>query len=169
MPSDFQQFLAMLEHLDYGDLLQKLSTLLTRLDTSLTQLNMAQINAGVTNLLSAAHDLIATPDLTNSIFGVKRALDNMAALLTRINGRIDPIADNLTNTLYEAQKTIIELRPGVQNLSGLLEPDSSFHSEITEKLEQLGEAGRSLADLAEFLKRNPNALLTGRKQVRREP
>jgi len=169
MASDFQQFLATLEHLDYRDVLQKLSTLLSRLDTSLSQLNMAQINAGVTNLLSAANQLIATPDLTNSISALKRTLDRAEVLLSRIDGRIDSVADNLTNTLYEAQKTLIEVRRDVQNLSDLLGPDSSVHSHITEALEQVGEASRAVADLADFLKRNPNALLTGRKRPGAEP
>jgi paraquat-inducible protein B len=169
MPSDFQQFLVTLEHLDLPDLRQKLSTLLTRLDASLTQLNMVQINADMTNLLVAAHHLVATPELTNSISAVKRTLDHAEVVLTRIGGRVDPVADNLTNTLYEAQKTIIEARRGIQNLSGLLEPDSSFHSEITEALEQIGQASRAVADLAEFLKRNPNALLMGKKRPGEEP
>jgi len=169
IPSHVQQLLANLEHLDLRGLSDKLNALLARLDTNLSQLNIAQINAGVTNLLAAANHLIATPDLTNSIIGVRRTLDNAEALLKRIDGRVDPLADNANSTLHDVQTTLADLRLGIQNLAGLVGPDAPFRSDLTQALEELGNASRAIADLAEFLQRNPNALLTGRKRPKEEP
>ena len=164
MPSQVQRLLDHLEQLDLPGISAKLSALLTRLDTSLGHLDLPQINAGVTNLLGAANHLLTTPDLTNSIAAARRTLENAQALLARIDGRVDPLADNLTNTLFEAQKTLADVRRGAQHLSDLLGPDNSFGSDLTQALEQVGNAGRAVADLAEFLQRNPNALLAGRKK-----
>jgi paraquat-inducible protein B len=164
MPSQVQQLLANLEHFDLPGISAKLTALLSRLNTSLGHLDLPQINAGVTNLLGAANQLLTTPDLTNSVVAARRALENAQVLLARLDGRVDPLADNLTNTLFEAQKTLADVRRGAQNLSDLLGPDSSFGSDLTQALEQLGNAGRAVADLAEFLQRNPNALLAGRKK-----
>jgi hypothetical protein len=41
--------------------------------------------------------------------------------------------------------------------------------ELIQTLEQLDNASRAVADLAEFLKHNPNALLTGAKQPKQQP
>jgi len=164
IPSQVQRLLDHLEQLDLPGISAKLSALLSRLDTSLGHLDLPQINAGVTNLLGAANQLLASPDLANSITAARRALEHARALLARIDGRVDPLADNLTNTLFEAQKTLAEVRRGAQNLSDLLGPDNSFGADLTQALEQLGNAGRAVADLAEFLQRNPNALLAGRKK-----
>ena len=164
MPSQVQRLLDHLEQLDLPGISAKLSALLTRLDTSLGHLDLPQINAGVTNLLGAANHLLTTPDLTNSIAAARRTLENAQALLARIDGRVDPLADSLTNTLFEAQKTLADERRGAQHLSDLLGPDNSFGSDLTQALEQVGNAGRAVADLAEFLQRNPNALLAGRKK-----
>ncbi len=164
IPSQVQQLLDHLEQLDLPGISAKLTALLDRLDTSLGHLDIPQINAGVTNLLGAANQLLTTPDLTNSVVAARRALEHAEALLARIDGRVDPLADNLTNTLFEAQKTLADVRRGAQNLSDLLGPDNSFGSDLTQALEQLSNAGRAVADLAEFLQRNPNALLAGRKK-----
>jgi paraquat-inducible protein B len=164
MPSQVQQLLANLEHFDLPGISAKLTALLSHLDTSIGHLDLPQINAGVTNLLGAANQLLATPDLTNSVQAARRTLEHAQALLARLDGRVDPLADNLTNTLFEAQKTLAEVRRGAQNFSDLLGPDNSFGSDLTQALEQLGNAGRAVADLAEFLQRNPNALLAGRKR-----
>ena len=164
IPSQVQQLLANLEHFDLPGISAKVNALLSRLDTGLGNLDFVQINAGMTNLLGAANQLLATPELTNVVVSLRTTLNRAEALLARIDGHVDPLANNLTNTLFEAQKTLAEVRRTARNLSDLLGPDSSFSPDLTQALEQLSNAGRAVADLAEFLQRNPNALLTGRKK-----
>jgi len=164
VPTDVQQLLANLAQLDVRGISERLNELLTRLDASLSQLNFAQINAGVTNLLSAANRVVTMPDLTNSIAAVGRTLGQAQVLLTRVDGRVDPLANNVANTLYDAQKTLADFRAAIQNVSALIGPDSAIPSDLSQALEDLGNAGHAVADLAEFLKRNPNTLLVGRRQ-----
>ena len=164
IPSQVQQLLANLEHFDLPGISAKVNALLSRLDTGLGNLDFVQINTGMTNLLGAANQLLATPELTNVVVSLRTTLNRAEALLARIDGHVDPLANNLTNTLFEAQKTLAEVRRAARNLSDLLGPDSSFSPDLTQALEQLSNAGRAVADLAEFLQRNPNALLTGRKK-----
>lgn len=164
IPSPVQQLWASLERLDLPGLSAKLKTLLTRADTSLTELNIPRINSGLTNVLHSANQFITSPDLTNTVRAAKLALNDAQSLLQRINGRVDPLADNLTRTLADARKTLTDLRQAIQNLSDMLGPDAAFRSDLPQALEQLSNASRALADLAEFLQRNPDALLMGRKR-----
>jgi paraquat-inducible protein B len=164
VPSQVQLLLDHLEHLDLPGISTKLTAVLTRLDTSLGQLDIVRINAGVTNLLGGANQLLASPDLTRSVAALRQTLEHAQGLLARIDARVDPLADSVTNTLFEAQHTLTDVRRVARNLSDLLGPDNAFGSDLTRALEQLGNAGRAVADLAEFLQRNPNALLAGRKK-----
>jgi paraquat-inducible protein B len=169
VPTDIQQLLANLAHLDARGLFDKLNALLARLDSSLAELNIVEINAGVTNLLHAANQLVKTPDLTNSLASLKQTLDKAGTLLKRIDDRVDPIADSLTNTLSDAQKALADLRVGIHNLSDLLGADSGFGPNLNRALEELSNASRAVGDLAEFLERNPNALLRGMKRQKEPP
>src|SRR5262249_4817525 len=83
MPSQVQQLLANLERVDLGALSDKLNTLLSRVDTTLSQLNVAEINAGLTNLLGSANHVLTTPDLTNSFTSLKLTLAQAQGLLKR--------------------------------------------------------------------------------------
>jgi len=169
VPTDVEQLLANLAHFDARGLSEKLNGLLTRLDTSLGQLNFGVINEGVTNLLGAANHLLTTPDLTNSFASLRHTLDQAGTLLKRIDGRVDPLADSVTNTLYDARKALADLRVTVRNVSDMLGPDSAIRPDLTQALEELGNAGRAVAELAEFLNRNPNALLIGKKRPKEQP
>jgi len=169
VPTDVQQLLANLAHLDIRGLSEKLNGLLARLDTSLAELSIPEINAGITNLLWSANRLVTTPDITNSFTALRQTLDETRELVKRIDRRVDSLADSVTNTLFDAQKTLADLRVGIRNVSDLLGPDSAFRPDLRQALEELSSAGRSVADLAEFLKRNPNALLTGTKRPKERP
>jgi paraquat-inducible protein B len=169
VPSQIQQLLANLSQVDVHGLAENLNRLVGRLDSNLGQLNVAEINASLTNLLRAANQLVTTPNLTNSFASLVQTLDHAGALLKRIDGRIAPVADSVTNALYDAQKTLADLRVAIQSASALIGPDSALPSDLKQALEDVGNAGRSVADLAQFLQRNPNALLIGRKQRKEEP
>ena len=164
MPSQVQQLLENVARLDLPGLSDKLNGLLTRLDTTLAQLSVSEINSGVTNLLGSLNHLVRSADLTNSLAALRQTLNDTRTLIQRIDSRVDPLADSATNTLHDARKTLADLRIAIQGVTGLVGPDSSFPPDLRLALQDLGNAGRAIADLAEFLERNPNALLTGRKQ-----
>jgi len=164
LPSDIQQLLANLAHVDVRGLSEKLSGLLTRVDTILSQLSMAEINAGITNLLGSANNVVTDPDLTNSFTALRQTLAEAGGLLKHVDNRVDPLADSVTKTLTDAQLTLADARVAVRHASDLLGPDSAFRPDLIQALEELGEAGRDISDLAKFLERNPNALLIGKKR-----
>jgi paraquat-inducible protein B len=159
-----QQLWANLQRLDLPGLSAKLNTLMARADGKLKELDVHQINSGLTNLLGSANQFITAPDLTNAVRDAKLALADAQILLKRIDGRVDPLADNANLTLTDAEKTLTDLRGAIQKLSDMLGPDDAFRSDLTLALQQLGNASRAIADLSEFIKRNPDALLMGRKQ-----
>ncbi|HTL16829.1 MAG TPA: MlaD family protein [Patescibacteria group bacterium] len=169
VPSPVQQLLANLTKLDIAGLSARLNNVLVRADMALGQLDMADINAGVTNLLGSANRLVTSSDLTNAVASLRQALDKAGTLVKRIDGRVDPLADSATNTLYDAQKALADLRVALQSVSGLLGQDSSVPSDITQALQELSNASRAVANLAQFLERNPNTLLTGRRRLKELP
>ena len=161
--SDLQQLMASVAHLNLQSLSEKLGGILAHVDVILGQLDMPAISAGVTNLLGSANHVVTAPDLTNSLTSLRRTLDQADVLVRHVDGRIDPLVDSATNTLNDARKTLADLRISLQNVSDLLGPDSAVRPGLARALEELGNASRSVTDLADFLKRNPNALLVGKK------
>jgi paraquat-inducible protein B len=168
-PTDIQQLLANLGRLDLAGISEKLNHLLDRVDKSLGEVKVHEINTGVSNILASANRLLNSHDLTNSLAEVKLAVGDLRALIKRLDNQVDPIAGSMTNTLAQAQQTLAELRRGMQSLSSLAEPGAPLRSDLREALDKLGNAANAIADLAEFLQRNPNALITGRKPILTPP
>lgn len=168
-PTQIQQLMSNLASLDIKSLESKLNSLLSKLETTVGELKLADINRGVTNVLTGLSKIVDSPSITNLVQSAQSALDEYRVLAKNLNGKIDPLADGVTNTLAQVDRTLVQLRGGVQNLRDLLAPDSSLRNDLTLALEHIAGAAESISALTEFLQSHPNALITGRQAPTRKP
>ena len=169
VPTRIEAFIDNLAQVDFKQLAGQISSLLTRLDSSLGELNVADINRGITNLLFSINQVVASPDLTNSLVSVHQTLDEYRRLSEEVRARVGPLASGADVTMKEAQTTLIELRKGLQNAQDLIAPQAPLRRDVSLTLDALAEAAHSIGALADFLNRNPNALLSGRKPPEHRP
>jgi paraquat-inducible protein B len=168
-PTQIQQLMRNLASLDIKSIEKNLNALLTKLDTTIGSLHMAQINDGLTNLLVSMNQLISSPQLSNDLAAVGTTLDQYRLLGEKINSRIDPLADSLTNSVAEASRALVQFRGAAQNLRTMLAPDAPLPNDLNQALQQLSGALQSMSVLLDFLKQHPNALITGRQTIEKKP
>jgi paraquat-inducible protein B len=164
-PTEIQKLLRNLAKLDLTDLQQKLSSVVGKADKALDKLRLDEITGSLTNLLASANRVVTTPDLTNAITNLKEALDQYRLLGVKVNNRIDPLADGLTNAIANLNRTLVQARGGLQNFRDLLAADSSLRNELSVALDQITEAATSVSALADYVHNHPNSLVMGRKPV----
>ena len=168
-PTQIQQLMSNLASLDIKNIEKNLNALLAKLDATIGELHMAQINQGLTNLLLSVDRLVSSPEITNDLVAVRTTLDQYRLLGEKLNRRIDPLADAITNTLAEADRALAQFRGAAQNVRTLLAPDAPLPNDLDQALRQLSGAVQSLSALLEFLKQHPNALITGREKLEKKP
>lgn len=168
-PTEIQQLMANLAHVDFKGLEDRLSSLISRLDTAIGNLNVGELSGGMTNLVASLNRTVTSPEITNTLTSIQRTMGEYRLLAEKLNNRVDPITADLTNTLTRANLTLGELRGAVQDLGGMLVPDSPLRNDLTLALQQLAGAAQSISALAEFLERHPNSLITGRAGPIKKP
>jgi paraquat-inducible protein B len=167
--TQFQQLFENLGSLDLKSIQTNLDNLIIRLDTKVGELQMADINAGVTNLLGSVNRLVTDPDITNAIADLRPTLEQFRELGAKVTSQVDPLVGSVTNTLAEANHALAQIRGAGENLRTMLAPDSPVRNDLELALEQLAGAGHSISLLADFLKQNPNALIAGRQLPKSKP
>jgi paraquat-inducible protein B len=167
--TELQQLLNNLAQFDVKGLETKISQLITNVNAALVKLDTGGMIASVTNLLKSLNNFASSPELTNALVTIQSTMTEYQRLAEKLNSRIEPLADSATNTLAEASQTLVQLRTAVQNLNGMVAPDSRLHTDLAQALEQIMGAAQSLSSLADFLERHPNALITGRKKSDQKP
>jgi ABC-type dipeptide/oligopeptide/nickel transport system ATPase subunit len=162
-PNDIQMVMENLARLDIKGLSERLDRVLLSIDQTLGELQMREINAGLTNLLGSLNQVVGAPHLTNALASLDRTLAETRQLAERLQTRVDPLAAGAEQTLADARQTMSDLRLAIEDLRDLLAPEAPLKRELAQALEQISVAARSIGDLADYLSRNPNALLSGRK------
>lgn len=161
-PTQIQKLFNNLASLDIKSVETNLNGLLIKLNSTVGELQMAEISRSLTNLLVSMNRLATSPDLTNGMAAIRPTLDQFRELGARLNNRVDPLADSITNTLTEVNRSLGQIRGAAENLKLMLAPDSPVRNDLNLALEQIAGAAQSISTLVDFLKQHPNALITGR-------
>ncbi|HNU99712.1 MAG: MCE family protein [Verrucomicrobia bacterium] len=165
-PTRIQQIIAQLTKVDLAGLADRLTALITRLDSKLGEIKTAEISDGLTNLIASLDGFINSPELSNTLASARATLDEYRSVGSRVGARIDPLADGLHETLAQSQKTLADIRGAAANLEMVLGGNAPLWHDLGLALDQLAAAAQSISGLADFLKAHPNALISGRRTPR---
>jgi paraquat-inducible protein B len=129
-----------------------------------------------TDALERFGALASSPDLAAAIERLPRTIDrldatlgDLQALLARVDSAVVPMTESVQRTAEQASTTMRQLETTIADVGvvletagGLLEPQSPVFVQFERAMIDLGGASRALRDLADYLERNPSALLRGR-------
>jgi paraquat-inducible protein B len=107
-------------------------------------------------------------DAQATLKSARAALDEAPALLqearrvvAKIDAHADPLLTSLEKTSNTAGVTLERAQLTLSGVDGTLSQDSALGYEVGKTMLELRETVRSLGSLADFLERNPNALIYG--------
>ena len=76
--------------------------------------------------------------------------------------------DKVSTAITQAEAALKETQLAMSNVQVLTDPDSSTFYEITRALKEVSGAARSLRLLANYIERNPRALIFGKPDSKEE-
>lgn len=178
VPSDLQKaaqtlegMVGRLDNLEVEKLLATLTNTLASIDRVVSSQQVADILAGADRLINSEDTQQLTADLRASVGkldatineGQQLLLDSQQ-LIAKIETQIDPLTGKLEATLDQVNTTLVATQKSVEGVQALTSEDSELIYRAKASLEETEKAMRSLRELLDFLERNPEALLRGKKQ-----
>jgi len=147
--------------------------------TSLEQIQVAALQAlarldkidfgGLINSLTqasqAAHDFIGSPELKDAIIQLKATAGQMKTTLATFNQsgqELKPLIANLTASSQQATLTLHQAQATLSGVNSAFDPNSPFGYQLIETLRGVDDASRAMTYLADYLQRNPSALVRGK-------
>lgn len=171
---------------------KELPTIPTDIQTLTRELRKLQIEdlvSDVRQTIVGIRQLMNSPELAESIRSLNETLQDFGKLARNMDGRMVPLATSIDETMKDAQKLVRnidgQLPPLASRLKDSLEAtrstmeqakktlatgedmagdDSTLHYILTETLLEVAAAARSIRVIADYLERNPEALLQGKGQ-----
>ena len=129
-------------------------------------------------LMEEVKDTVAAA--TSTLEGASAMLQDVQSLVQHVDGQVEPLAGGTQATLVSAQRALNQARKSISVLEGRASPalgqaeqvlagvadltgsNSVVVSDLAGTLEELEGAARSIRILADYLQRNPEALLRGK-------
>jgi paraquat-inducible protein B len=113
---------------------------------------------------ASSPDMLQMPaSLNTTLADVRKTLAAVRASLNRVDMQVDADGRSLQSALAQSETTLRQFDTTAANLRRLIDAQQYLGSDSHRALAQLAAAAEAIQRLADFLDRNPNALLSGRK------
>ncbi len=168
--SEFQasisDILANVRRIDFAALANEVHGLLQDTRKQVNGLDLAALNSQWIKTGQSFDNLANSPEIKQTISNLNVAILQLTKTLNHLDTEVKPTSQELTKTLVEAQKSLQAFNDAAGAAKVFIASQSGLGENANRTLNELSEAAAQVQRLADFLERNPNALLTGRKQPR---
>jgi paraquat-inducible protein B len=135
----------------------------------LDQIDLSAMIRSLTDTANSVNNLANSPGVKHaidSLSGAAESLEEVSASINKlandVDNKVDPLVASLRQTSGDAD---LALRQATRTLSQVQEtfaPNTPLSYELTKALEDVSSASASVRQLADYLQRNPSALLRGK-------
>jgi len=128
----------------------------------LGQIPLEDLVQSFTSLAKSMDGLVQDPKVRETIASIDGAAREAENLMHAVRGEVKPLAHGANVTIEEAHKTLADLRQLAESIQGLTRDGSPLRYQLSTALSELTNAARALRVLADYLERDPQAILTGK-------
>ena len=125
------------------------------------------IGRGVNDVIANVNGIVKKPELHAAVDQLPGLVESAKDLVGDLRAHTGPLATSAQGTVDEARRAAESARAALDDVRTLLAPDGPLAVEATRTVSDLGRAASALRDLADYLERNPNAVVFGRAKDER--
>ncbi len=130
----------------------------------------------LTHTADAISGLARSSEIRTALDSLNQTMGSIRQFADNLNSNVGPLAQSIVGTAQSLQATAertlaveAELRDTLRNVKTLVDPASPLAYQLKDALENLGQASQAVRILADYLQRNPNAIVVGRPPERSTP
>jgi paraquat-inducible protein B len=158
------EIMAKINKVDFAGLSKDLKTLVTTTNQKLADLDLKSLADRVGRAADAVTAFAASPDAKKAFANLNEAIDQTKAVMAKLDGKVDPLSDDLKKTLGDAQAALKSLDNAAATTREFVRNQGQVGDDVTLALHQIADAAAALERLADALERNPSALIVGKKK-----
>jgi phospholipid/cholesterol/gamma-HCH transport system substrate-binding protein len=149
--------------------LQQLQEAAMRALSRLDNVDFAALINSLTDAAKATRSFVGSQELKETIVqmkdtvaSLKKTADSIGKASDHLDAHLDPMIESLRKTSDQATLTLASAKATLADIDGALDPSSPIGYKLLRTLDNLSEASKAVSTLADYLHRNPSALVRGR-------
>jgi paraquat-inducible protein B len=171
MPSAISEFQANLteilndvKRIDFAGISTEFKGLLADTRRQLTGVDLKGAVAQWQKTGAEFQQLAASPELKQALTNLNAAVVDLRTVLAHVDQQVGPAGRELSATLAEAKTSLEAFNSAATTAQRFIAAQSGLGDDAARTIEQLGAAAEAVQRLADFIERNPQALITGKKR-----
>ena len=148
-----QDSIASISQIDFKTLFVNANALIVNLNEKITAIDTKKLNDEALVSIADAQKLLKNADVL---------VENLKGVASQANEFMAGTNTNVATLTADIQKTLKGIDSLVSNLEAMSAPNSPMRFELSRLLRSMNASMNSISNLAEYLQRNPDALLTGK-------
>jgi len=149
--------------------LEEVQATLKQFVAKLNQLNLSDLVDRATGAFDSVQRLVSAPETKDVIVSLDKALVNFNKLTVAVTGKVDPLSHGIVGAAQKLEGAAAEVEQAAKTLRTLVEPGSPVEVKLTQTLDDVSAAARSVRLLADALERDPSSIVRGRDYEPRKP
>lgn len=158
------EILANLKRVDFAGLSRNLTALIGDVRKQLDGVDLKGVTEQWRKTGVQIETLAKNPEIGRTIENLNRTIDGLRGTIAKLDAQVEPAGKEFADTLAEARKTLQAINTTAGAAQSFIANHRGVGAELAGTLQHLNEAADAVTRLADFLERNPNALITGRKR-----
>lgn len=149
--------------------LEQAQAVAVRIFERLDKVDFNAVFTQMTLMLDSIRQLTTSPALKEVVAHseqTREQLDHTLAgaqqTLSTVNGQIHPLSDSLQKTSSSADAAAKQAKLTLGTVQTTIEPNSPINYQALQTLQDVSAAAHSIKELADYLQRNPSAIVRGR-------
>jgi paraquat-inducible protein B len=156
--------LAKLQEIDFQGLSTELKKLIVETRTRIDGVDFKGLADQWKKTGASIDKLASSPDTIHSLENLNKTLEVLHTSLGHLDTQVDSNGKELRETLVQAKAALESFNTAAISAKGFINAQQGFSTDTSRALQRVADAAESIQQLADFLERNPNALLSGRKE-----
>jgi paraquat-inducible protein B len=161
--ASLSEILSDLRKVDFAGLSKELKGLLADTRKQVNKIEVKELIAEWTRAGQSVNALATAPEFKQAFVHLDAAVADLRGVLARLDAQIDPAGARFGDTMAEAKRTLESFNASAVTLRRFVNAQQNFGADADQAFTRLAAAADAVQRLADFLERNPNALLSGRK------
>lgn len=146
-----------------------LSQALNRTMENLSMVDFKGISERFNALISSVSHLTEDPALVQAGKDLSAAMTSFSHLSDKLNAEVTPLTEDLRATSVEARKALAKLGAAADQLNDLARRDGATRLQVDQAVADFSQAAQAVKSLADYLDRNPESLLRGKRRESTPP
>lgn len=148
--------------MDLDSVVVELRGVLSNAKTQISALQVKEINDNVLAITQDVRKFTGNEKLTSALENLDAAIVQIDQLSNKANKGMDPLLKDINALIARTDAGVARIEEAAKEITEIASPRSPVLLRLQNTLQETERASRALKELSNDLKRNPNALLSGK-------